>query len=379
MTKTLCFDLDGTLCSNTFGDYQSAEPFPWAIRRVNALARAGHRIVILTARGSATGVDWRDVTRAQLECWSVDYDELVLGKPSADVYVDDRAVNADAWQAADAFAPPGFGRAEDDALPASPPSHVSCVVETGRTFGGRPVRLLEHVRRAQTVARRAGLGETTDPVALAGWVSERLAGCEHDVAYSLTLAGPCTAAHLDLASRHAMPTVAVACRGLDEIAHGLAPLVVPDAGQLRLRARVCADPARPADAWPLRSGADGSIADGLDGELGIVSAGTLRLPTPSAPAPVAAAWLRSLAADAAVPVEEAPISLDDLAAADEALVAGLPFCVLPIGEIDGVAVESTGAVTARLLDTWSADVGVDLAAQTAALVPLAAAPELIAR
>ena len=63
MGKTLCFDLDGTLCSNTYGAYETAEPHQWAIERVNALARAGHRIVVFTARGTATGIDWDAVTR----------------------------------------------------------------------------------------------------------------------------------------------------------------------------------------------------------------------------------------------------------------------------------------------------------------------------
>ncbi|MBV9818689.1 MAG: hypothetical protein JOZ07_10100 [Solirubrobacterales bacterium] len=54
----LCFDLDGTLCTNTGGDHDGAEPFPWAIARVNRLAAEGHRIVVFTARGTATGIDW---------------------------------------------------------------------------------------------------------------------------------------------------------------------------------------------------------------------------------------------------------------------------------------------------------------------------------
>jgi 3-deoxy-manno-octulosonate cytidylyltransferase (CMP-KDO synthetase) len=95
---TICFDLDGTLCTNTFGEYESAEPFGWAIERVNRLAAAGHRILIFTARGTATGIDWGEMSRAQLERWGVVYDELIIGKPSADVYVDDRAVHSEAWR-----------------------------------------------------------------------------------------------------------------------------------------------------------------------------------------------------------------------------------------------------------------------------------------
>jgi 3-deoxy-manno-octulosonate cytidylyltransferase (CMP-KDO synthetase) len=109
---TICFDLDGTLCTNTFGEYGEAEPFSWAIERVNRLAAAGHRILIFTARGTATGIDWQEVTRSQLALWGVMYDELIFGKPSADVYVDDRAVHCEAWRLGDSLdAEPGAGSA----------------------------------------------------------------------------------------------------------------------------------------------------------------------------------------------------------------------------------------------------------------------------
>jgi len=38
---------------------------------VKRLAGAGHRIVIHTARGTATGIDWDDLTRGQLKRWGV--------------------------------------------------------------------------------------------------------------------------------------------------------------------------------------------------------------------------------------------------------------------------------------------------------------------
>ena len=104
--QTFCFDLDGTLCTNTWGEYEQARPFPWAIERVNALARAGHRILIFTARGGTTGIDWRERTEAQLQAWGVHYDELVFGKPTADVYVDDRTVHVDAWRYGSALTVP---------------------------------------------------------------------------------------------------------------------------------------------------------------------------------------------------------------------------------------------------------------------------------
>lgn len=94
-----CFDIDGTLCSNTFGDYELAVPFPEVIRRVNKLHEAGHRILLFTARGTTTGIDWRELTERQMAEWGVRYDELILGKPQADVYIDDRGLSSVEWLA----------------------------------------------------------------------------------------------------------------------------------------------------------------------------------------------------------------------------------------------------------------------------------------
>ena len=94
-----CFDIDGTLCSNTNGEYEIVEPYPDVIARVNALYDAGHRIILYTARGSTTGIDWRELTENQLRSWGVKYHQLFLGKPTADVYVDDKAINVTDWLA----------------------------------------------------------------------------------------------------------------------------------------------------------------------------------------------------------------------------------------------------------------------------------------
>jgi hypothetical protein len=95
---TYCFDIDGTLCTNTEGAYESAEPFLEVIEEVNRLGAAGHAIILYTARGSTTGIDWRPTTEMQLKAWGVRYDTLVLGKPTADIYVDDKAVNFLDWR-----------------------------------------------------------------------------------------------------------------------------------------------------------------------------------------------------------------------------------------------------------------------------------------
>lgn len=93
-----CLDIDGTLCTNTDGDYSKAQPFHEIIAQVNRLYDEGHRILLYTARGATTGIDWREVTERQLEEWNMQYHALFMGKPTADVYIDDKAMNSADWK-----------------------------------------------------------------------------------------------------------------------------------------------------------------------------------------------------------------------------------------------------------------------------------------
>jgi hypothetical protein len=94
---TYCFDIDGTLCTNTWGEYEKAEPMPDMIRQVNALYDGGNKIILFTARGTTTGMDWRATTEEQLKKWGVRYQELLFGKPQADLYIDDRGMSLEEW------------------------------------------------------------------------------------------------------------------------------------------------------------------------------------------------------------------------------------------------------------------------------------------
>lgn len=95
--KTYCFDIDGTICMNTEGAYDMARPLPKRIAKLNALYDEGHEIILFTARGSTTGIDWSDKTRLQLKTWGVKYHKLLFGKPFAHVFIDDRAINDKDW------------------------------------------------------------------------------------------------------------------------------------------------------------------------------------------------------------------------------------------------------------------------------------------
>ena len=87
-------DIDGTICSQVAsGDYGKAEPLPIRIAELNRYHELGHTVVYWTARGTETGIDWRDVTEAQLARWGVKYHRLEFGKPAFDLLIDDRTWN----------------------------------------------------------------------------------------------------------------------------------------------------------------------------------------------------------------------------------------------------------------------------------------------
>lgn len=90
--RTYCIDLDGTLCTECC-TYQEAKPMAHMVAKINALYAAGNNIVIATARGAASGKCWRELTEQQLKLWGVNYHSLIMGKPYADYYIDNKAVD----------------------------------------------------------------------------------------------------------------------------------------------------------------------------------------------------------------------------------------------------------------------------------------------
>jgi len=88
-----CFDIDGTICTNTNGDYEKAKPFIDRIKIVNKLYIEGNKIIMFTARGSTTNLDWTELTKQQLKEWGVKYHELIFGKPEADIFIDDKGIS----------------------------------------------------------------------------------------------------------------------------------------------------------------------------------------------------------------------------------------------------------------------------------------------
>lgn len=91
--KTFCFDIDGVICTSVFNcDYKKALPISSGIKLVNELYKRNY-IILFTARGTLTEINWENETREQLERWKVNYHELKFGKPAANYYIDDKFVN----------------------------------------------------------------------------------------------------------------------------------------------------------------------------------------------------------------------------------------------------------------------------------------------
>jgi mannose-6-phosphate isomerase-like protein (cupin superfamily) len=95
--KKYFIDLDNTLCRTLGSDYENSVPIQERIDYVNNLKKDGNHITIWTARGSKSGLDHKELTAKQLELWSVNYDELLMGKPDYDIYYDDKSFNIDAF------------------------------------------------------------------------------------------------------------------------------------------------------------------------------------------------------------------------------------------------------------------------------------------
>jgi len=88
-------DIDGTICTNTNGEYEKATPLGVNIEKINRLYEEGNTIIYWTARGSTTGIDWTETTAKQLESWGAKYTDLHMWKPDYDLFICDKAINSD--------------------------------------------------------------------------------------------------------------------------------------------------------------------------------------------------------------------------------------------------------------------------------------------
>ena len=99
--KTYAFDIDGVICNTVNGNYHQAIPNEKAIKKINEIYLNGNKVIIFTAR--FMGRTNNDVKKAeslgynetltQLKKWGVKFHKLYMGKPSYDIFIDDKAYN----------------------------------------------------------------------------------------------------------------------------------------------------------------------------------------------------------------------------------------------------------------------------------------------
>ena len=99
--KVFAIDIDGVICITTGSDYNESKPNYKVIKKINALYEKGNKIIIFTAR--YMGRNKNNVQKAnnqgyvsttkQLKSWGVKYNKLIMGKPSYDIIIDDKAFN----------------------------------------------------------------------------------------------------------------------------------------------------------------------------------------------------------------------------------------------------------------------------------------------
>jgi len=93
----IAVDIDGVLTLETegFGEeiYWNRTPWTDNIRFVNNLYKAGHHVILYSARYEED----RQVTVRWLRRHKVKYHELILEKPKYDLLIDDRAVSINSF------------------------------------------------------------------------------------------------------------------------------------------------------------------------------------------------------------------------------------------------------------------------------------------
>jgi hypothetical protein len=99
--KTYCFDIDNTICRTIKSNYKKSKPIKKNIDFINFLYEQGNIIKIYTARYMGRTNDnpieatkkAKKITLLQLKEWKIKYHKIFFGKPSSDIYIDDKNMN----------------------------------------------------------------------------------------------------------------------------------------------------------------------------------------------------------------------------------------------------------------------------------------------
>ena len=98
--KKICFDIDGVICKTNNNNYKKSKPIKKNIKLINLLFDKNFEIIIYTARFMGRNKDQiskakkqvYNFTKNQLKKWNLKYDRLIFGKPSFDLFIDDKSI-----------------------------------------------------------------------------------------------------------------------------------------------------------------------------------------------------------------------------------------------------------------------------------------------
>jgi branched-subunit amino acid aminotransferase/4-amino-4-deoxychorismate lyase len=110
----------------------------------------------------------------------------------------------------------------------------------------------------------------------------------------------------------------------------------------------------------------GNITETSTSNFLMVRRGTIISPTTVNMLPgISRAMVIELAGKLGVPFVERDLQVDDALNADEVCLTGTTFCLMPVTKINGAQIGDgkPGALTRRLLQAWSAEVGLDIEKQ----------------
>lgn len=96
--KKFCFDLDGVICKTKNNNYKLSKPNKKVIELINQLYEKNY-ILIYTARFMGRNNDnirlankeGYNFTLNQIKKWGLKFHKLKLGKPTYDIFVDDKS------------------------------------------------------------------------------------------------------------------------------------------------------------------------------------------------------------------------------------------------------------------------------------------------
>lgn len=99
--KRICFDIDGVICKvRKDNNYKKSKPIKKNINFINQLFKKKIYIILFTGRFMGRNNDnalkakrmGYKLTKKQLKKWGLNYNKLLMGKPSYDLIIDDKSL-----------------------------------------------------------------------------------------------------------------------------------------------------------------------------------------------------------------------------------------------------------------------------------------------